>query len=113
LPEREFATIEAADTQPVTNWPVPARHRPLRIFKPERLRTVKPGRPPQMFEWRKGRYETRLAHGPERLSSEWWKDMRDEVKDYWAVETDIGTRLWLMSYPAKSEPNWFVVGKFL
>lgn len=118
LPEREFATIEAADTRAVTQWPTPARHRPIRIFRPERLRTLEPGRPPKAFEWRKGQYRTFLAHGPERLSSEWWNDIQDEVKDYWAVETEEGARLWLMSYPSRQTPSsylpdWFVVGKFL
>jgi len=113
LPDREFTTIEAADTGAIPEWPDARRHRPLRIFKPERLRTVEPGRPPKVFEWRKERYATHIVHGPERLSSEWWKDLRDEVKDYWAVETQTGVRLWLMSYPAQNEPNWFVTGKFL
>jgi len=113
LPEREFVTIEAADSRGISEWPEPKRQRPLRIFRPERLRTVKPGRPPKVFEWRNSQYATRTAHGPERLSSEWWNDLRDDVKDYWAVETEAGPRLWLMSYPGHSEPNWFVVGKFL
>ncbi len=118
LPEREFTTIEATDSRAITQWPDPARHRPLRIFRPERIRTVVPGRPPKAFEWRKGEYGTHTAHGPERLSSEWWKDIQDEVKDYWVVETDKGSRLWLMSYPSPQSssthpPDWFVVGRFL
>ena len=113
LPDREFATIEAANSEAVPKWPEARRHRPLRIFRPERLRTVESGRPPKIFEWRKARYTTRIAHGPERLSSEWWKDLRDDVKDYWIIETARGARLWLMSYPAQREPNWFVAGKFL
>ena len=118
LPEREFATIEAADSRAVTQWPKPARHRPIRIFKPERLRTVEPGRPPKVFEWRKAQYRTHIALGPERLSSEWWKDVSHDVKDYWAVETQAGAKLWLMCRPRRQSisthpPDWFVVGKFL
>lgn len=113
LPDREFMTIEAADSRAVLEWPKPERQRPLRMYKPERLRTVTPGRPPKAFEWRKAQYITRKAHGPERLSSEWWKDLRDDVKDYWMVETEAGPRLWLMCYPGHNEPNWFVVGRFL
>ena len=118
LPEREFATIEAADSRAVTQWPQPVRHRPIRIFKPERLRTIKPGRPPKVFEWRKSQYRTYIALGPERLSSEWWKDPSQEVKDYWAVETQAGAKLWLMCRPRRQNisthpPDWFVVGKFL
>ena len=112
-PEREFMTIEAADSYAVTDWPDPARRRPLRIFRPERLRTLEAGRPPKKFEWRKTEYTSRSSIGPERLSSEWWSSLRDDVKDYWAVETEGGARLWLMTFPAKSEPNWFVSGQFL
>jgi len=113
IPYREFATIEVADTQPVSGWPEPDRHRPIRIFKPERLRTLEAGRPPIAFEWRKEKYKVQSSHGPERLSAEWWQNAEDEVKDYWAVETEVGARLWLLTYPKRGNPDWYVTGKFL
>lgn len=119
LPEAEFTTIEAADSQIMPIWmqgqrPIQSqRQRPLRIFRPERLSTLTPGRPPKVFEWRKARYVMTRAFGPERLASEWWQYGRATLKDYWAVETETGDRLWLMTYPAHKEPNWFITGRFL
>lgn len=119
LPEAEFTTIEAADSQIRPSWTQAQRliqgqkKRPLRLFRPERLSTLTPGRPPKVFEWRKARYVTAHALGPERLASEWWQGGRATLKDYWAVETEGGDRLWLMTYPAHKEPNWFITGKFL
>ncbi len=112
-PDCEFEAIEAADSRPVPSWPEATRERPHQMFRPERLRTLTPGRPPKAFEWRKARHETLSAYGPERLSPEWWKLTRDEVKDYWAVETKAGPRLWLLTYPQRTPPDWFVTGQFL
>jgi len=121
LPEREFDTIEAADTSPPPDWPRPERRRPLRVFRPERLYTLDPGRPPKAFEWHKTRFETESFEGPERLSPEWWALMKGgpaaRLRDYWAVQTRSGPRLWLMTYPVKKRddepPEWFVAGQFL
>jgi len=112
-PEYEFTTIEAADSKALTEWPTPTRRRPLRLFKPERLQTLEPGRPPKRFKWRKTQYTTQDFTGPERLSSEWWQDGTDTVKDYWAIETQDGARLWLLTYPRQAAPDWFVTGQFL
>lgn len=111
-PDCEFATIEAVEKNVVAQWPEQSRLRPLRVFRPERLSTLTPGRPPKRFEWRKTQYATKTALGPERLSPEWWKSGRAEIKDYWAVETEDGPRLWLLTYPGRPEPDWFVTGEF-
>lgn len=113
LPDREFSTIEAADCAAISDWPDVERKRPLRVFRPERLSTLESGRPPKRFQWRRQVFVTQSAIGPERLSSEWWAENPDTLKDYWAVETEGGERLWLMTYPASHEPNWFVAGRFL
>lgn len=113
LPHLQFATIEATDTCPELSWPKPFRKRPLRFYRPERLLTLQAGRPPKRFQWRKTVYNTNSAIGPERLSSEWWADNPGRLKDYWVIQTDKGERLWLMTYPAHDEPNWFVTGRFL
>lgn len=113
LPEREFTTQEYADQPPVENWPQSKRERPVRVFRPERLRTIDPGRPPKAFEWRRENYTSKSYLGPERLTSEWWTDNRDFIRDYWVVSTAQGPRLWLMTNPASKEPNWFVAGRFL
>lgn len=113
LPEREFATIEVADQPVIDTWPRSYRHRPVRLFRPERLQTIEVGRPPKIFQWRSELYQSRAFTGPERITSEWWADERDELRDYWIVDTQEGARLWLMTNPAKRSPDWFVAGRFL
>lgn len=113
LPEREFTTYEVADQPELEAWPDSIRERPVRVFRPERLSTLEPGRPPKKFQWRREVFDTRCALGPERLTAEWWVDERDYIRDYWVVSTAQGSRLWLMTNPAHKEPNWFVAGRFL
>lgn len=113
LPEREFATSEVADQPAIVTWPRSYRHRPVRLFRPERLRTIEAGRPPKVFQWRSEVYHGRTFTGPERITSEWWADEHDELRDYWIVDTQEGARLWLMTNPATRSPDWFVAGKFL
>lgn len=113
LPEREFETVEAAHSSAEPVWSRAQRQRPLRLFSnPERIRTLQPGRPPHRFEWRRVSYEMRSAKGPERLTPEWWRDGDGRVRDYWIVQTVNGARLWLMTYPGKRAPDWFVAGRF-
>ncbi len=113
LPEREFTTYEVADQPELEVWPESVRERPMRVFRPERLSTLEPGRPPKKFQWRREVFDTHSALGPERLTAEWWLDERDYIRDYWVVMTAQGSRLWLMTNPAHKEPNWFVAGRFL
>lgn len=113
LPEREFISVEAMDRREPVSWTITPRKRPVRLFKrPERLLTLESGRPPKRFQWRKSIYSIFEAKGPERLASEWWQDDRGLVRDYWQVQTDDGPRLWLMTYPGSSEPNWYIAGRF-
>lgn len=112
LPDYDFTTIEAVESEPVTEWPAGDRERPLHLFRPERLRTLTPGRPPKAFEWRRRSYDILHAAGPERLSPEWWRSTHEPVRDYWRVMTESGDRLWLLSYPGVSKPNWYVTGRF-
>ncbi len=113
VPELEFSTVEAA-TQNSGDWSRAHRPRPFRVFeKPERLRTLKAGRPPLAFEWRRQAYNTVSAIGPERLAPPWWllRDLRQ--RDYWKTLTDSGQCLWLMTYPGGDPPEWFVAGRFV
>ena len=113
LPECEFSTQEAIDHKFDPIWKHAPRKRPLRLYaKPERLRALVPGRPPQQFEWRRRVYEMKSAKGPERLTAQWWHDNDMRTRDYWSVQTENGARLWLLTYPGEKEPGWFVAGRF-
>ena len=113
VPEREYRTIEAIDNKLDPIWKRCPRNRPLKLYKiPERLRAIEHGRPPKQFEWRREPYVTQTAKGPERLTPEWWRSNDQKTRDYWTVQTANGARLWLLTYPSESKPNWYVAGKF-
>jgi protein ImuB len=113
LPELEFKSLEAVDGSLEPAWRTFRRTRPLRLFQPpERLRALKPGRPPQRFEWRHRTYAAKTVKGPERLSPPWHCKTDPRTRDYWTVQTKNGLRLWLLAYPGENDSQWFVAGVF-
>lgn len=112
VPEQEFASVEAVLSD-VKDWPKNVRERPFRLFvRPERLRSLQPGRPPKIFEWRRAKYEIGGVKGPERLTPDWWQNTDNRMRDYWITQTECGQKLWLMTYPGGYPPEWFVAGRF-
>ena len=116
IPERSFilapAAYSAAETLP-RRW---GPERPNILFSPEPV-TVRglgqPGHPPTAFRWRRMRFTTLRATGPERIAPEWWFDepaWRSGIRDYWRIETREGRRLWLFHTP--QNPAWSVQGEF-
>lgn len=117
IPERSFHLAAAAWSEPVTPPPRQGPLRPVTIFPPEPV-TPEPvapasGHPPAGFRWRRMRFTTLRAHGPERIAPEWWFDdlaWRSGLRDYWRIETQEGPRLWLFHTP--QDPAWCVQGEF-
>lgn len=114
IPERSFQTLPVAYSDPAGPWPA-GPDRPLLIFPPEPVFDAGPAgsRPPARFRWRRVRFDTARATGPERLAPEWWFDdpaWRQGLRDYWKVETRQGRRLWLFFTP--QAPAWQVQGEF-
>ncbi len=120
IPEKGATEMAAAFSPPAAGWPAPAAPRPVLIFPPEPMTPGDAGRdagaPPGRFVWRRRPRRSAAAFGPERIAPEWWLDdpaWRSGARDYWRVETEDGTRLWL--YEAKGgeiSPGWFVQGLF-
>lgn len=129
IPERSFLLAPAAYSAPE---PIPHRAggaRPITLFPPEPV-TGASGTPPASFRWRRMRFTTLRATGPERITPEWWFDdpaWRTGLRDYWRIETQEGPRLWLFmtpqaqgwngpkdaSWPAPAgAQNWYVQGEF-
>jgi protein ImuB len=124
IPERSFLLAPAAYSAPE---PTPHRagsKRPITLFPPEPVTTAS-GTPPASFRWRRMRFTTLRAAGPERIAPEWWFDdpaWRSGLRDYWRVETQEGPRLWLFvtpqaqgmqDWPAPAgAQNWYVQGEF-
>lgn len=112
IPEGEFTSIEAVRPERGI-WETTLRDRPLRLFpRPERIRTLTPGRPPKRFEWRGRTFDNVEAKGPERLAPPWWQAGDRRQRDYWRTRTDTGEQLWLMTRPGGEHPDWFVAGRF-
>ncbi len=108
--------MAAAFSAPATGWPALAGQRPILLFAPEPLIPGDPATPPAAFVWRRKPRRRTAAFGPERIAPEWWLDdpaWRSGPRDYWRVETEEGTRLWI--YEARggeTAPGWFAHGFF-
>lgn len=112
IPERSFLLVSAAYSTPRVPLPRSGPDRPITIFPPEPV-TETSGHPPARFRWRRMRFTTLRAHGPERIAPEWWFDdpaWRTGLRDYWRIETQEGPRLWLFHTP--QAPGWCVQGEF-
>ncbi|MFL9503389.1 Y-family DNA polymerase (plasmid) [Rhodopseudomonas palustris] len=116
IPERSYLLAPAAyaGAEPGPSRAGPAR--PITLFPPEPA-TVTAGTPPASFRWRRMRFTTLRATGPERIAPEWWFDdpaWRSGLRDYWRIETREGPRLWLFATPQApgAGRNWYVQGEF-
>ena len=112
IPERSFLIAPAAYSSPE---PIPQRGgpgRPITLFPPEPVAAAS-GTPPANFRWRRMRFTTLRATGPERITPEWWFDdpaWRSGLRDYWRIDTQEGPRLWLFTTPQSGD--WFMQGEF-
>jgi protein ImuB len=124
VPERAVVAIPAIER---------ARHRkgngvapPLRSDRPLRLLAMPepveavlaevPDGPPQIFRWRRLRYQVTRSEGPERLAMEWWVDGADvRPRDYFRIEDGVGHRFWIYRqglYGGAIAPDWYMHGLF-
>jgi protein ImuB len=112
IPERSHSLAPAAyaPAEATPNRAGPAR--PITLFPPEPV-TAATGTPPASFRWRRMRFTTLRATGPERITPEWWFDdpaWRSGLRDYWRIETQQGPRLWLFTTPQTQ--GWYMQGEF-
>lgn len=115
IPERSFLLVPAASSEAAKSFPRRGPRRPITLFPAESITVTGglPGRPPTNFTWRRMRFSTLRATGPERITPEWWLDdpaWRSGLRDYWRIETREGPRLWLFYTP--QSPGWCVQGEF-
>lgn len=129
IPERSFLLAPAAYSAPEPATPRAGVAGPITLFPPEPV-TATSGNPPASFRWRRMRFTTLRATGPERITPEWWFDdpaWRSGLRDYWRIETLEGPRLWLFTTPqaqgwtgaqdanwpgSAASQNWYVQGEF-
>lgn len=117
IPEKGATVMAAAFCDPAPDWPAPAAPRPLILFPPEPVTAGDAARPPARFVWRRKPRRRTAAFGPERIAPEWWLDdpaWRSGARDYWRVETDDGTRIWLFETMGGDggAAGWFAHGLF-
>lgn len=114
VPELECRSVEATGQKPSQKWPQMPCKRPERIFHPtERINILRAGRPPQAFQWRRVIYQCHSVLGPERITPDWWRVNDTRTRDYWTVQTECGSRFWLLTYPGQKPAEWFLAGRFL
>ena len=121
IPERSFLLAPAAYSAAEAAPPRAGSARPITLFPPEPV-TAASGSPPANFRWRRMRFTTLRATGPERITPEWWFDdpaWRSGLRDYWRIETQEGPRLWLFVTPQTQDwpgpggaQSWHVQGEF-
>ena len=68
-----------------------------------------PEGPPFKIEWGGQKYDVLHAWGPERIETGWWRG-QDIHRDYYIVETDRGSRLWI--FRRHEDGRWFLHGSF-
>lgn len=116
IPEKAATEMAAAFTSPARGWPGPPAPRPILLFPPEFLAPADAAAPPAAFTWRRRPRRRTAAFGPERIAPEWWLDdpaWRSGPRDYWRIETDEGTRLWIYEALGDESPaGWFAHGLF-
>jgi hypothetical protein len=86
--------------RPLQVWPIPLPIHVLAVF---------PAGTPCKFLWLGKEYTVRDCWGPERIETGWWRGC-DIHRDYYIVETHLGTRLWL--FREHKDQRWFLHGSF-
>jgi protein ImuB len=101
---------QAADAAPV--GAALAGHRPLQVWPaplPIQVLATFAAGVPLKFLWNGKEYTVNQAWGPERIETGWWRGC-DVQRDYYTVETQLGTRLWL--FRRQEDGRWFLHGCF-
>jgi protein ImuB len=143
IPESAETLVPAGNKEAA--WPLADnRPRPLLLLpqaEPTKVTALVPDGPPRRFSWRGVTYDITGAQGPERIGSEWWRDLsaysrvsgnseltpcneaphrgnerRALTRDYYLVEDSAGHRFWLYReglYGRETkQTRWYVHGLF-
>lgn len=119
LPEHATALVSVARaTAASAAWPS-YRVRPVRLLdvpSPIEIAEMIPGKFPTRIRIGHEMHHIVRAEGPERLTPEWWREQpaRWSERDYYAIEDERGTRLWIFRETARgtASERWFLHGQF-
>jgi protein ImuB len=98
--ERWAAAPPFRPMRPLCLWP-----RPIGI----EVLSVVPDGPPFKMRWAGQEYRITRSCGPERIETGWWRG-RDVRRDYYVIDTDQGTRVWI--FRRHTDGRWFLHGCF-
>ena len=136
IPERAVRLVSVLDTAvppPLLEAVPDPKTRPLfMLCAPEPIEVIAeiPEGAPYRFRWRRVLHEVIAAHGPERISPEWWAGFMGDTqntashtrlnnrhtRDYYRVEDRQGHRFWLyrdgLYERETNDPRWFMHGVF-
>ena len=116
-PERAQRRVAPNTATRNLRWPDGTR-RPLRLLAdPEAIEAeaATSEEAPLHFTWRHVRHCVHRAEGPERIAAEWWRNAAPatrEMRDYYRVEDEDGSRFWLYRQGAGEASRWYLHGLF-
>lgn len=88
------------------------RDRPTKLFdrpEPIEVQALTPDGPVMQVQWKGHWHRVELCRGPERLTSEWWRDSSGG-RDYFTVRIEEGEHLWI--FRDARQRSWFVHGRW-
>ncbi len=109
-PERCFRFIPIHGIKSSREDEVCSSDRPIQLFDPpERVnvQALTPDGPVMQIRWRGKLQQVTHCIGPERLTSEWWREPTGE-RDYFRAQLESGRFIWL--YRDAAIRQWFVHG---
>lgn len=116
VPERSWQAVPALSPATKVTWPTDLP-RPSRLLAPPEIietTALLPDHPPAVFTWRRERHRVSRVDGPERIHGEWWRTDREieAVRDYFALEDQVGRRFWVFRSGVDNGARWFMHGLF-
>jgi protein ImuB len=115
-PERVTQCVPAMDAATAASGPaaIAADDRPSRLLarpEPVEVMAMTPEGPPISIRRGGARRDIIAAHGPQRVSGEWWNSGADQAtRDYFKVQDSGGRWLWIFREPESR--RWFVHGEW-
>ncbi|HEY8277323.1 MAG TPA: DNA polymerase Y family protein [Methyloceanibacter sp.] len=125
LPERAQSIRTAF--APSSPWaqiePAKPPRPPLLLAEPEPLKVLAeiPEGPPARFTWRRLSRRVVKSEGPERITHEWWRELKPgktdaRPRDYYRIEDEEGHRYWVfregLYQKSGDAPVWYLHGVF-
>ncbi|MDD2943628.1 MAG: DNA polymerase Y family protein [bacterium] len=113
LPEQVttyIPAISALGSRPAKSK-ILAADRPSRLFPQAQKITVLsllPDNTPFLIRWSRKKYRIIDVIGPERITSEWWRNTEIETRDYFKAQIETGLYLWI--FRAIERNQWFCHG---